>query len=59
MTPVIIKPNSSSTRYVALDNSNKVIAEAITAQKVVDKARKLGVDFSILYVPKRGTKCFY
>lgn len=53
---VNISVRSVKSRYVALDlkQQNKVIAEGKTATAVVDKARKTGHSFSIMFIPERG-----
>ena len=53
---VNISVRNKNSRYVALDlrKQNEVIAEGRTAAAVADKARKMGRQFSMMFVPKRG-----
>jgi hypothetical protein len=51
---ISITPQKATSRYVALDlfNSSKIIAEGTTMASTIKKAKALGQEFSIMFVPK-------
>lgn len=51
-----IKVNNPESRWIALDfiDSNIVISEGKTPEEAEEKAKSLGKDFILMFVPKKG-----
>ena len=49
-----ITPHNPKTRWVALDNNDKIISEGETPVIVSEDARKKTNDFSIMFIPTAG-----
>lgn len=53
--PTTISPTNPNSRWVALDNNDKIISEGETPITVIEAAEKKTADYIIMYVPKEGT----
>ena len=53
----VIKPKDPKSKWVALAifENDKIIAEGIEPDDVIEKAKKTGKEFSLMFVPKKGT----
>lgn len=51
---ITISPNDSKTKWVALDLNNKIIAEGEDPNVVIDSAKKVTDNFTIMFVPIKG-----
>jgi len=52
---MVIKTTNPDSRWVAIDIINDtIIAEGVEPNDAVEQAEKLGVEFSLMFVPKPG-----
>lgn len=51
---ITIAPKDPKSKWVALDNSNSIIAEGENPNEVIAEAQKTGKEFTIMFVPKKG-----
>ena len=58
---VCIKAQRRTSRFVALDSYKKgnVVAEGKTVEDVLERARKSGKHFSMMYIPSRDKKYIF
>jgi hypothetical protein len=56
-----VKVRCANSRFVAIDaqRTGTSIAEGRTVESVVEKARKTGKSFSLMYIPPKGKKCVF
>jgi hypothetical protein len=53
-----IRPKKRTSRWVALDANNKIIAEGLKPETVEATAKKKTTVFFLMYVPKKDTTYF-
>lgn len=51
---MIVSPQNPDSRWVALDNNNKIIIEGIEPSDVITNAEKITKDFCMMFIPKPG-----
>jgi|KBSMisStaDraftv2_1062788.scaffolds.fasta_scaffold3276522_1 hypothetical protein len=51
---ITITPKNPEAKWVAIDQSNKIISEGQNPNEVIDAAKKITDNFTIMFVPKKG-----
>ena len=54
-----ITPKSPDSRWVALDDDNKIISEGKTPDETIELANQTGKNFALMFVPVEGNTCFF
>ncbi len=49
-----IRPKNPSSKWVALDINNKIVAEGAKPEAVSEKAKKVTDVFFLVFIPKKG-----
>lgn len=52
-TVLTISPKSPETKWVALNNEDKIIAEEKIPEEAINKAKKITDDFVIVFIPSK------
>ena len=52
---IAIKPKNPDTQWVTLDESNNIISEGKTPDEAIELAKKKTDNFTVLFVPKKGS----
>lgn len=56
---LVVSPKSPDTRWVALGSNDSIISEGKTPTEAIEEAKKVTKDYTLLFVPKEGSSCFY
>jgi hypothetical protein len=51
---ITITPKSPDTRWVTLDDDNKILTEGKTAGEAIERAKETGKNFTLMFVPLKG-----
>lgn len=54
-----VSPKNPDSKWVALDNYNKIISEGVNPENVVAEAQKKSDDFFMMFIPKEGNSYIF
>jgi hypothetical protein len=51
---ITISPKNPESRWVALDQDNKILSEGKTPGEAIEAAKETGKEFTLMFVPLEG-----
>jgi len=58
-TTLVVTPKSRDTRWIALSENDVIISEGKTPTEVIEEAKKITKEYTLMYVPMEGNACFF